>query len=81
MYRLEEEILEVLLVHPGGPFNQNRDLGAWSIPKGEFESGEDVFQTATREFHEELGSRVTGDFVLLEPIRQKGRQDRPRIRR
>ena len=72
MYRLEDEILEVLLIHPGGPYNRNKDLGAWSIPKGEFEPGEDIFQTATREFHEELGSHVSGEFVQLEPIRQKG---------
>jgi predicted NUDIX family NTP pyrophosphohydrolase len=72
MYRFDDEVLEVLLVHPGGPFNQNKDLGAWSIPKGEFEPGEDIFQTATREFFEELGSRVSGDFFQLEQIRQKG---------
>lgn len=72
MYRVDEKIVEVLLIHPGGPYNQSKDLGAWSIPKGEFEPGEDIFQTATREFHEELGSRVTGEFVLLQPVRQKG---------
>lgn len=72
MYRLDDEVLEVLLIHPGGPYNRNKDIGVWSIPKGEFEAGEDIFQTATREFYEELGSRATGDFFLLEPVRQKG---------
>ena len=72
MYRFEEEVLEVLLVHPGGPFNSKKDLGAWSIPKGEFEPGEDIFQTAVREFYEELGSRITGEFVLLHSVRQSG---------
>lgn len=72
MYRCEDEIVEVLLVHPGGPFNRNKDAGAWSIPKGEFEPGEDVFQTAVREFEEELGSKVSGDFFLLSPVKQSG---------
>lgn len=72
MYRFEDEVIEVLLVHPGGPFNANKDLRAWSIPKGEFEPGEDIFQTAVREFHEELGSRVAGEFVLLQSVRQSG---------
>jgi len=71
MYRLDDEILEVLLVHPGGPFSKNKDDGAWSIPKGEFSPGEDILQTALREFHEELGTRLSGEFIRLKPVRQK----------
>lgn len=71
MYRFDDELLNVLLVHPGGPFGQNKDLGAWSIPKGEFEVGEDILKTALREFHEELGTRISGEFIRLKPVRQK----------
>lgn len=63
--------LEVLLVHPGGPFSVNKDAGAWSIPKGEFGPGENILKTALREFHEELGTRISGEFILLKPVRQK----------
>jgi predicted NUDIX family NTP pyrophosphohydrolase len=62
--------LEVLLVHPGGPLWAKKDEGAWSIPKGEIEDGEDPLLAARREFEEELGSPVIGDFVTLAPIRQ-----------
>jgi predicted NUDIX family NTP pyrophosphohydrolase len=62
----------VLLVHPGGPFWKNKDDGAWSIPKGEFTEIEDPLAAARREFEEELGSSVEGEFRALEPIRQKG---------
>ncbi len=72
MYRFnDEERLEVLIVHPGGPFNVNKDVGAWSIPKGEFQLGENILQTALREFHEELGTRISGEFILLKAVRQK----------
>ena len=72
MYRLDAEApVEVLLVHPGGPQWKNRDLGAWSIPKGEFNVGDDILQTALREFHEELGTRIAGEFIRLKPVRQK----------
>lgn len=64
--------LEVLLVHPGGPFFTRKDLGAWSIPKGEFETGEDPLQNAVREFQEETGMPPSGEFLPLTPIRQKG---------
>jgi predicted NUDIX family NTP pyrophosphohydrolase len=57
-------------VHPGGPLWAKKDEGAWSIPKGEIEDGEDPLLAARREFEEELGSPVTGDFVTLTPIRQ-----------
>ncbi len=62
----------VLLVHPGGPFRRNRDLGAWSIPKGELENGEDPEAAARREFTEELGVEVTGPLRPLGNIRQQG---------
>lgn len=65
-------VLEVLLVHPGGPFWATRDTGAWSIPKGEIESGEDPLTTARREFTEETGWTVMGDFRPLPPVRQAG---------
>lgn len=65
-------VLEVLLVHPGGPFWATRDTGAWSIPKGEIESGEDPLATARREFTEETGWTVMGEFRPLPPVRQAG---------
>jgi predicted NUDIX family NTP pyrophosphohydrolase len=55
LYRERNGALEVLLVHPGGPFFQSKDLGVWSIPKGEYEDGEDPLACALREFEEELG--------------------------
>lgn len=58
MYRSPDKTLEVLLVHPGGPFWAKKDLGAWSIPKGETEAGEDMLGAAKREFGEELGSEA-----------------------
>ena len=72
MYRLDNGFLEVLIIHPGGPFWQSKETGAWSIPKGEFAPGEDILKTAIREFEEELGTRPTGEFIRLNPIRQKG---------
>ena len=63
--------LEVLLVHPGGPFWANKDDGAWSIPKGEAEEGEDLLAAAKREFTEETGAAAPADqFLPLEPVRQ-----------
>ena len=59
------------LVHPGGPFWKNKDLGAWSIPKGEALEGESLLQRAKTEFFEETGKSVDGDFIELEPITQK----------
>lgn len=63
---------EVLLVHPGGPFWKNKDAGAWTIPKGEFTGDEPPLDAAIREFHEETGTRLKGNFQPLTPIRQKG---------
>jgi predicted NUDIX family NTP pyrophosphohydrolase len=62
---------EVLLVHPGGPFWTRRDLGAWSIPKGEFAPGEDPLAAAKREFQEETGIVPEGEFIPLSPRRQR----------
>jgi predicted NUDIX family NTP pyrophosphohydrolase len=72
MYRQRDGRLEVLLVHPGGPVWARRDVGAWSIPKGEYEEGEEPFAAARREFAEELGSALPdGEPVDLGEIRQK----------
>ena len=71
MYRRDRDALRVLLVHPGGPFWKNRDEGAWSIPKGECETGEEMLGAARREFEEELGSKPAGDFQPLGDIRQR----------
>ena len=62
----------VLLVHPGGPFWRNKDLGAWSIPKGEIGEGEDHLAAAIREFAEETGVTLSGEFVALGEVKQKG---------
>jgi predicted NUDIX family NTP pyrophosphohydrolase len=62
--------IEVFLVHPGGPFWARKDAGVWSIPKGEFEEGEDVLAAAKREFCEEAGGAVTGEFQPLTPLKQ-----------
>jgi len=73
LYREVSGRLEVLLCHPGGPFWAKRDEGAWSIPKGEFEDGEDPLSAAKREFTEETGFTPVGEeFLPLEPIRQAG---------
>ena len=72
VYRRSAGVLEVFLVHPGGPFWAKRDRGAWSIPKGEVGEGEDMLQTAKREFREETGLPIDGDFIALTPLRQSG---------
>jgi predicted NUDIX family NTP pyrophosphohydrolase len=72
MYRTRDGKLQVLLAHPGGPFFKNKDDGAWSIPKGEVEAGEDMLKTAKREFAEETGIVPTGPFIALTPVKQKG---------
>jgi predicted NUDIX family NTP pyrophosphohydrolase len=71
-YRLRDGALEVFLVHPGGPFWAKKDAGAWSIPKGEFEPGEDPLTAARREFSEETGFVAEGEPVALTPLKQKG---------
>lgn len=77
LYRKRGGVIEVFLVHPGGPFWQRKDDGAWSIPKGEFgteESGErdNSLDAARREFHEETGFTIDGEFRELTPVRQAG---------
>ena len=70
MYRRTGSGLEVFLVHPGGPFWAKKDLGAWSIPKGELAANEDPLVAAQREFEEETGMRPDGLFIRLTPIKQ-----------
>jgi predicted NUDIX family NTP pyrophosphohydrolase len=70
MYRCRQRVLEVFLVHPGGPFWQKKDVGSWSIPKGEYTSEEDPLEVAKREFDEETGFKASGEFVLLTPRKQ-----------
>jgi len=73
LYRVREGSVEVLLVHPGGPFWARKDLGAWSIPKGEYEQGEDPLAVALREFEEETGQEPPRAGLLeLGAIRQRG---------
>lgn len=71
LYRFRDGTLEVFLIHPGGPYWHGKDAGAWSIPKGELEEGDDELAAAQREFEEETGSRVSGEFLPLEPLRLK----------
>jgi predicted NUDIX family NTP pyrophosphohydrolase len=70
MFRRSRPELEVFLVHPGGPFWQKKDLGAWSIPKGESTTGEDGLAAAKREFEEETGIKPVGEFLPLDDIKQ-----------
>lgn len=70
LYRWRAGELEVLLVHPGGPFWAGKDQHAWSIPKGLFEADEDPLAAAVREFKEETGLAIEGDFLALTPRRQ-----------
>ena len=72
VYRKKRGSMEVFLVHPGGPFWANKDYGAWSIPKGEFDAGEDPLDAAKREFREETGFVAEGEFQPLKPLRQRG---------
>lgn len=72
VYRRIEDRLQVFLVHPGGPFWAKKDAGAWSIPKGEFDQSEDGLAAAKREFFEEVGQAIEGDFIPLTPVKQKG---------
>jgi predicted NUDIX family NTP pyrophosphohydrolase len=70
LYRIRSHAIQVLLVHPGGPFWAKKDDGAWSIPKGEYDEGADSLETAKREFHEETGFDISGEMVPLRPVRQ-----------
>jgi predicted NUDIX family NTP pyrophosphohydrolase len=66
--------VEVLLVHPGGPFWKNKDKGAWSIPKGEYDDSEEPLAAAVREVEEEIGVKVKGDFLPLGNLTQPSRK-------
>ncbi|MGV7215243.1 NUDIX domain-containing protein [Bradyrhizobium sp. UFLA05-112] len=71
-YRMRPSGIEVLLVHPGGPFWRNKDLGAWSIPKGEYLEGQNAEAAARREFAEELGFELTVPLLELGQVKQRG---------
>ncbi len=71
LYRHRNGTVEVFLVHPGGPMWANKDMGAWSIPKGELDPDEDPLNAAKREFAEETGFKVKGRFTALTPVRQR----------
>jgi predicted NUDIX family NTP pyrophosphohydrolase len=71
LYRKMNNRLEFFLMHPGGPFFKNKDTGAWSIPKGEFMDDEDPLSAAKREFREETGNSIDGDFISLAPVTLK----------
>ncbi len=73
LYRFTGTDVEVLIAHPGGPFWARKDAGAWSVPKGEYDDGEDPWAAAQREFTEELGAPPpAGPRIDLEPVRQAG---------
>lgn len=73
LYRRRDTTIEVFLIHHGGPFWENRDLGSWSIPKGEYDPArEDALVAARREFHEETGFIADGEFVPLQTVKQPG---------
>ena len=71
LYRISEKALELFLVHPGGPFWNNKDKGAWTIPKGEVEEGEDLIEAAKREFKEETGIDPHGEFIPIGSVKLK----------
>lgn len=72
LYRLRADKLELFLAHPGGPFWAKKDDGVWSIPKGLYDADEDPLAAARREFHEETGHAIDGDFIPLGELKQKG---------
>ena len=74
VYKRSEGELRVFLVHPGGPFWAKKDRGAWSIPKGELSEDEKGLAAARREFREETGQAIAGDFIELTPFRQPSRK-------
>ncbi len=71
LYRKADGVLQVFLVHPGGPFFKNKDAGAWSIPKGEFLDDEEPLAAAKREFEEETSQPITGEFTALGTVKLK----------
>ena len=75
LYRKKINTVEIMLVHPGGPFWVKKDNGVWSIPKGEFDDTEDILAAAKREFEEELGKKVSAEkFVALTPVKSKSKK-------
>jgi len=75
MYRFREGVLQVLLAHPGGPYWEKKDAGAWSIPKGEFDvDTEDALAAAKREFAEETGFTIEGNFICLDTLKQPSKK-------
>lgn len=72
LYRNHTSVIEIFLVHPGGPFFAKKDEGSWTIPKGELMEDEDPLSAAIREFEEETGYKPAGDFIELPGIKQKG---------
>jgi predicted NUDIX family NTP pyrophosphohydrolase len=72
LYRRKGDAIEVLLAHPGGPYWTRRDEGAWTIPKGGIDAGEQLFDAARREFGEETGYVPEGDAIELQPVKQRG---------
>lgn len=71
MYKYSSSRVEVFLVHPGGPFWKSKDIGSWSIPKGEFGDNEEALEAAKREMQEETGIQIEGNFIALNPVKQK----------
>ena len=71
VYRYTDNQLQVFLVHPGGPFWARKDGGVWSIPKGEYLEDEEPLAAAKREFHEETGQSIDGEFIQLSPVKLK----------
>jgi predicted NUDIX family NTP pyrophosphohydrolase len=74
LYRWGDAGLEFLLAHPGGPYWVRKDLGAWSIPKGEFLEDEPPLSAARREFAEEIGTRIEAEALALTPLKQPSRK-------
>ena len=71
LYKFVNNVLQVFLIHPGGPFWKNKEAGAWSIPKGEYTDEEIALDAAIREFKEETGSEIAGKFTELSPVKLK----------
>jgi len=71
VYKKENDEILFFIAHPGGPFWKNKDIGAWSIPKGEFNQDENAFDAAIREFKEETGTKPKGNFIELAPVKLK----------
>lgn len=71
LYRSKNGDTQIFLVHPGGPFWKKKDIGTWSIPKGEFTDHEKPLDAAIREFEEEVGTKLTGNFIELTPVKLK----------